>query len=53
MRGDKLLQRLDASLQRIDGDAFSVIHPQETMVEKPPITAQHDGADGNSEELQP
>lgn len=32
MHGYKLLERLDGSLQRIDVDAFGVIHGQETMV---------------------
>ena len=53
MSGYKLLQRLDGSLQRIDGDAFGVIHPQETMVNKPPIGSKRDGAGDNAEGFQP
>ena len=52
MSGYKLLLRLDGSLQRIGGDAFGVIHPQETIVEKPPIDSQRDGAGDNAEGLQ-
>jgi hypothetical protein len=52
MRSYKLLQRLGGSLQRIDGDAFELIHPQETIVEKPPINSQRDGAGDNAEGLQ-
>jgi hypothetical protein len=52
MRRYELFQHLDGSQQRINGDAYWVMHPQESITEKPPITAQHDGAGDNAEEHQ-
>ena len=53
MRGHKLFQHLDGSQQRINGDAYGVMHPQKTITEKPPITAQRKGVGGHAEGPQP